>query len=120
MDKNKPGNRKNNIPEIVKYYKGLERERTRMLKMKLKNELPMRKVVMKLFQPSKYGSVKKITDYGNTEFVENYLSDWLDKQVIKWKSIPVLRKQMEGLKEYGLEEIKKVAKQTRFIHRKKF
>ena len=63
--------------------------------------------MMKLFQPSKYGSVKKITDYGNTEFVENYLSDWLDKQVIKWKSIPVLRKQMEGLKEYGLEEIKK-------------
>ena len=33
-----------NIPEIVKYYKGLEKERTRMLKMKLKNELPMRKV----------------------------------------------------------------------------
>ena len=42
--KNKPRNRKYNIPEIVKYYKGLERERTRMLKMKLKNELPMRKV----------------------------------------------------------------------------
>ena len=69
-----------NIPEIVKYYKD-SKVKNRKLKTKLMNELPMKKAfLMKLFQPSKYGSVKKITDYGNTEFVENYLSDWLDKQ----------------------------------------
>jgi len=56
---------------------------------------------MKLFQPSKYGSRTEQTDNGNTEFVEKYLSEWLDKQVTKWKSIPVLRKQMEWLKVFG-------------------
>jgi len=62
---------------------------------------------MKLFQPSKYGSLTKLTDNGNTEFIEKYLSDWLDNQVIKWERIPVLRKQMEWLKKYGDVEIKK-------------
>lgn len=59
-----------------------------------------------IFCQSKYGSMKKITDNGNPEFLENYLVEYLNKLVTKWKSIPVIRKQMEGLRDIGIEMIK--------------
>ena len=65
----------------------------------------MKEMNLKLFRPSKYGSQKKRTDNGNIEFVEKYLTEYLDNQIIKWKNIPVLRKQMKWLKEYGMSEI---------------
>ena len=53
------------------------------------------KLMGSVFIPSKYGSMEKITDFGNKEFLENYLTEYLDKQVTKYENVPVLRKQME-------------------------
>ena len=50
--------------------------------------------------------MNKLSENGNPEFLENYLMEYLDKQVIKWESIPVLRKQMEGLRDIGMDMIK--------------
>ena len=75
--------------------------------MRNKNKKESKGKIMKpIFSQSKYGSMNKLSENGNPEFLENYLMEYLDKQVIKWESIPVLRKQMEGLRDIGMDMIK--------------